>query len=238
MIQNYSSLNNRNALITGGSSGIGLATAHALSENKVKVVIADIKMPEMEEPGIWFLKADISSPVDISLLHQRVKSAIGVPDILICNAGRGIHEKLSEGDPEKWAEIIEINFLGALRIIRSFLPDMIKEKKGDVVFISSVSAKKAYEWGGVYAATKTAVAMIAETLRLEVQPDIRITTVFPGVVNTGFFTNMMGGSVSQEKMGMTGLSPDDVANAVVYAVSRPKEVAINELVVRPTWQQF
>ncbi|MBA3899702.1 MAG: SDR family oxidoreductase [Bacteroidetes bacterium] len=228
----------RKAVITGGSSGIGLATAELFSSLNIKVVSADLKPPGNPSPGIYHFNVDVSRPEDINMLYKNVVELVGHPDILICNAGKGIHEKLSEGDPEKWAGIIETNLMGALRVIRAFVPDMIKNGSGDVVFISSVSAEKPYEWGGVYSATKIALEAIAESLRLEVQPSIRVTTIVPGVVDTAFFKNMIGGPNSLDEIGYGALNAAEVADAIVYAISRPKGVAMNKMVIRPAAQPF
>jgi NADP-dependent 3-hydroxy acid dehydrogenase YdfG len=231
-------INDRRALITGGSSGIGLATANMFSALNIKIVSADIRDPEKPEKGIYYFNIDVTSPEQINSLYHNVMNQIGSPDILICNAGIGIYERLSEGDPEKWARVIEVNLMGVLRIIRAFLPDMIKSKSGDVVLISSVAAEKRFEWGGVYSATKSAIESIAETLRLEVQPEIRVTTIVPGIVDTDFFKNMIGGNQSPKEIGWGSLDPIDVADAIVYAISRPKGIALNRLVIRPSAQPF
>jgi NADP-dependent 3-hydroxy acid dehydrogenase YdfG len=228
----------RKAVITGASSGIGLATVKAFQSKKIKVFSADIRDPEHVSAGIFHLNTDITKPEDIQRLYTRVNETIGSPDILICNAGRGIHERLSEGDPNKWASVIEINLMGALRVIRAFLPDMIKNQSGDVVFISSVSSQKPYEYGGIYSATKTALEAVAESLRLEVQPQVRVTTIVPGVVNTSFFENIIGGEHSPESLGWGALQPEDVADAIVYAISRPKNMALNKIILRPAAQPF
>src|SRR5690606_24722264 len=178
----------------------------------------DIKAPEITVQGTHFFNIDITKGDQIDLLYQNVLEVIGAPDILICNAGQGIHERLSEGDPELWLKIINLNVCGALRIVRSFLPDMLKRGFGDIVFVSSVSSKQAYEGGAVYSASKAALDMIAETLRLEVQPHIRVTTISPGVVDTGFFKNIIHGTQTPESIGWGAIAPDDVADAIFYAI--------------------
>jgi NADP-dependent 3-hydroxy acid dehydrogenase YdfG len=89
-----------------------------------------------------------------SSLYHPVTNTYGIPKILISNAGQGIHEKLLEGDPEKWAKVIEINLLGALRFVRAFVPDRLDRKSGSVFFISSTAAPRPYEYGAIYAASK------------------------------------------------------------------------------------
>src|SRR5690606_600450 len=114
------------ALIPGGSSGIGNSLVKKFSEAKLRTAFADIKAPEITVQGTHFFNIDITKGDQIDLLYQNVIEVIGAPDILICNAGQGIHERLSEGDPELWLKIINLNVCGALRIVRSFLPDMLK----------------------------------------------------------------------------------------------------------------
>jgi NADP-dependent 3-hydroxy acid dehydrogenase YdfG len=229
-------ISNKKAVVTGGSSGIGLATASALSNLNVKVVSADLKEPDEGPSGIYHFNVDVSDQSQVDSLFHNTIQTIGVPDILICNAGKGIHEKLSEGDPEKWGRIVEVNLMGALRVIRAFVPGMLERGSGDVVFVSSVAANKPYAWGGVYSATKAALEAVAETLRQEVLPKVRVTTIVPGVVDSAFFRNMVGGGHDPDTIGWGALSPDDVADAVVYAVTRPKGVSLNRMVIRPSAQ--
>jgi NADP-dependent 3-hydroxy acid dehydrogenase YdfG len=227
------------ALVSGGGTGIGFSIARKLSYEGIETIIADIHPPQETIPSnIHFIKCDVSNGRDIDRLYMMAKDGIGLPDILICNAGRGIHERLAEGDPEKWRVAIDVNLMGTLRCIRSFVPEMIKNKEGDVVFISSVSANQPYEYGGIYAATKSAIEVISETLRLETMPDIRVVTVAPGTTGTGFFNNMISGYQSLEEMGYQALSPDAIAELVWYAINKPKEISINKIIVRPTPQAF
>jgi NADP-dependent 3-hydroxy acid dehydrogenase YdfG len=229
----------RTALITGGCSGIGLAIAKKMANEGLLVIIADIKPPKETISGnIHYIQCDISSGSNVDSLYGQISNSFRLPDILVCNAGRGIHERLAEGDPEKWKIAFDVNVMGTLRCIRSFVPDMIKNKNGDVVFISSVSANQPYEYGGIYAATKSSLEVIAETLRIETLPDLRVTIIAPGTTKTGFFTNLISGYQSVDDMGFEAISPNDIAESVWYAIDKPKGISINKIIVRPTGQIF
>ncbi|CAN5564162.1 SDR family oxidoreductase [soil metagenome] len=227
---------NRTALITGGSSGIGKSLVKKLSQEKITTGFVDIVSPESVLDNSFFFEHDISKPDQVQKLYENLVNKIGLPDIIICNAGRGIQETLKDGDPEKWIRIFEINVFGALRIIRAFLPQMLEKERGDIVFISSVSSKHPYPGGAIYAATKASIDVIAETLRLEVQPDIRVTTISPGVVNTDFFKNIVHGSQTPESIGWGYLEPEDIADAIFYAINKPHNVAMNNIIIRPVAQ--
>ena len=228
----------RIALVTGGSSGIGKAIAQKLSSEGIKVIVADVNEdPEMASK-IEFRKCDISKGKDVDDLYSWTTENIGHPNYLILNAGQGIQEKLTEGDPEKWKNILDINILGALRCIRAFTPNMTSQKSGNVVFISSVSANQPHPYGGVYAASKTALEVIAETLRLETLPHINVTVVSPGIVDTAFYKHQVSGNNSVEEMGMGAISPEEIADDVWYALNKKKGTSINKIITRPTLQDF
>lgn len=237
--QHEKQLTKKIALVTGGAAGIGFACAQRLAQAGCRVVIADIKKPLIEEGNLQFRETDITSATAIDALYDWMNKQHAVPDILICNAGRGISEQLAEGDPEKWHSIFQLNVMGHLRVIRSYLPQMLQKKNTpDILFISSVAARKPYPWGGIYSASKAALQAIAETLRLEVQPKIRVSSVLPGVVDTPFFKNSLGNQQSVEDLGWGALLPEQIADAVHYIVTRPEGVAINELSIRPAAQPF
>lgn len=230
---------NKIALVTGGASGIGLACAQRFAKEGARVIVADIQQPETEAENIYFKETDITAAASIDELYGWISRNDLIPDIIISNAGRGISEKLAEGDPEKWQSIFQLNVMGHLRIIRSYLPQMLKKKcSSDVLFISSVAARKPHPWGGIYSASKAALQALAETLRLEVQPKIRVSTILPGVVDTNFFENTIGGNQSVEDMGWGALQPEQIADAAYYILTRPEGVAINELTIRPVAQPF
>ena len=232
-------LRHKNALVTGGSGGIGLAIASSLFENGINTVIADIKDPAVSDSSIVYHHTDVTSADSVAGLYSFLNEQNKVPDLIVCNAGRGIVERLAEGDPEKWHSIFNLNVMGHLRIIRSWLPQMLeKETSSDIVFISSVAARKPYTWGGIYSSSKAALQAIAETLRLEVQPKIRVSTILPGIVDTDFFENMIGGNQSAYDNGWGALKASEIADAVMYIISRPSGVAVNELTIRPAAQPF
>lgn len=151
---------------------------------------------------------------------------------------RASTRKLTEGDPEKWRQVIDTNLLGVLRLVRAFVPGMLEQGRGDVVFLSSVSARQTYPYGGVYAATKAALEVVAATLRQEVLPTVRVTVIAPGVTDTPFFSHTISGFHTVQDIGFGALSADDVARAVLYALRQPPRVSVNELTLRPTAQPF
>lgn len=226
------------ALVTGGRSGIGKAISEKLNAEGIRVIVADIAAKDTEEERILYRKCDISNAEDIDGLYEWISNQHGHPDFLILNAGQGIREKLTEGDPEKWQKIIHTNLMGPLRCIRAFTPAMLEKKHGNVVFISSVSANQPHPYGGVYSATKTALEVVAETLRQETLPYLNITVVSPGIVETEFFKNEISGGMSIEEMGMGAISPKEIAEDVWYALNKKEGTSINKIITRPVLQNF
>jgi NADP-dependent 3-hydroxy acid dehydrogenase YdfG len=230
----YSNL--RKAIITGGSSGIGKSLVNRFCSENIKTAYADIVAPQEKIEGSLFFQINLAEPDQVRNFIDSINFKIGTPDILVCNAGKGIHQFLKDGNPDIWEEIFKINVFGTLRIIRGFLPSMVEKGKGDIVLISSVSSKHPYPCGAIYAATKAALDIIAETLRLETQPVIRVINVAPGVVDTNFFNNIIDGNQTPESIGWGALEPDDIADAIYYAISKPHNIAINNIVIRPIAQ--
>lgn len=222
-------------VITGGSSGIGKAIVEKLGQQNYIVINADICAPDAGDK-VYYVPCDITKGSDIDHLYRLVLDNYGIPDILISNAGQGIHEKITEGDPQKWAKVIDINLMGALRFVRAFLPVMLKEETGTVLFISSTAAKQPYAYGGIYSASKAALNMVAKTLQLEVASKLRVGLISPGVVDTPFFKNMISGHHTVTDIGWGSVSPQQIAEIISHTLLLPPSVNLPEITVTPTAQ--
>lgn len=223
------------AVVTGGSSGIGKAISQKLAQQDYEVINADIRSDESSNPA-HYLRCDVTAPSDIHNLYNFVMGKFGVPDVLVSNAGQGIHEKITEGDPEKWARIIEINLVGALRFVRAFLPDMLQNPQGSIFFISSTAARQPYPYGGIYSSSKAALNMVAKTLQLEVEGKLKVSVVAPGVVDTAFFENMVSGHHTIADIGWGSVSPEQIAELISQALLLPPSVNLSEITITPTAQ--
>lgn len=234
-ITNKENHEKRKIFISGGSSGIGKSLVKICAGQGWEVATADQQQFNFEEE-VHFIQADLTQKASATHIREKLDALDFQPDVLVFNAGRGIHQALAEGDPDQWEYIIQLNLMSVLRLLRAFLPGMLRQGGGDVVFVTSVSARTTYPYGGIYAATKAALEMIAETLRLEQQPHIRVTRVLPGVVNTSFFDHMIDGGQTPESIGWGALQPDDVAQTIFHAITQARDVALNEIVIRPRAQ--
>lgn len=231
-------LTSKIAIITGGSHGIGSAVANKLKQEGIQVIIADIRSPEIRQEEIIFRKCDTTRSDEIDALFKWVQEHFGLPDILILSAGQGVKERLTEGDPEKWQEVINVNLMGPLRFIRSFVPSMLEKRSGHVIFLSSVSANQPHEYGGVYSASKSALEVVAETLRLETLPHLKVTVVSPGIVDTSFFQHQFSDNSGVLEMGMGSISPEEIAEDIWYALNKSSGSSINKIISRPIKQGF
>jgi 3-hydroxy acid dehydrogenase/malonic semialdehyde reductase len=243
------SLENKIVLITGASSGIGADSARLFAGQKAKLILAARRTEKLAA-----LKKELSALTDVHTLtldvrdYQAMQSALEqLPtewqsiDILLNNAGvsRGL-AKISEGNIEHWKEMIDTNLYGFLYTLRAVLPGMVARQKGHVINVGSISGREVYPGGSVYCATKSAVHSITKTLRLEcLGTPIRVTEIAPGAVETEFSIVRYDGDVERAKEtyeGMTPLSGNDVARAVLFAASSDPEVNISELVLMSTDQ--
>ena len=241
------SLSNKIVLVTGASSGIGEATARKFSENGARLILAARRQDRLKR-----LADDLKTDCHIMNLNVRnrteVEEAIGgLPeawrpiDILVNNAGlsRGLW-KLHEGEYSGWEDMIDTNIKGLLYVSRTVIPGMVERGRGHIVNIGSIAGHEVYPNGNVYCATKHAVDALTKGMRLDlVDTPIRVTTIDPGMVETEFSEVRFYGDKERSRTvyeGFQPLSGDDIADAIVWAASRPAHVQIAEMIVLPTAQ--
>lgn len=230
-------LSGKRALITGASSGIGMACARALHGAGAHLVLCARRSDRLQQ-----LSGDLGSSRALTLdvtdssAVQRELAGMEI-DILINNAGLALGvDKLSVGDPQEWQRVIDTNIMGVLNTTRALLPGMLARGRGDVLMLGSVAGRQVYPGGGVYCASKHGVRAIYEALRLEhVGSGVRFSTVDPGMVtNTEFSQVRLRGDDARVKavyQGVDPLQPEDVAEAVLWVLTRPAHVNVGELVL-------
>jgi NADP-dependent 3-hydroxy acid dehydrogenase YdfG len=221
-------------LITGASSGIGAATARhaaaanhrvvlaARSEEKLRSLVAELGGGDDRALA---QRCDVTRWPDQEALVAATLERFGRLDAVFANAGFGAARGFLKGDPDQWREMVLTNVLGVAYTIRATLP-ALKETKGHLLITSSVAGRRALP-GSLYSATKHAATAMGEALRQELNgTGVRVTVIEPGMVDTPFFDNPV----------QNALEPDDIARAVMYAITQPPHVDVNEILVRPTAQ--
>lgn len=231
----------RVAVVTGASSGIGAATAERLAREGFDVVVGARRADRLEEvaerSGGRAEILDVTDPGSV----ERFVSTLEGADVLVNNAGGAVGmEPIAEISDEDIATMWATNVGGLVRMTRSLLPLLEASGNGHIVNIGSIAGFETYPGGGGYTAAKHAVRAITRTLRIELlgRP-IRVTEIAPGLVATEFSTVRFRGDsnkASEVYRGMTPLAPDDVADCVAWAVTRPPHVDIDEIVIRPVAQ--
>ncbi|HXS47906.1 MAG TPA: SDR family NAD(P)-dependent oxidoreductase [Solirubrobacterales bacterium] len=228
----------RTAVITGGSSGIGAATARALAADGFKVILGARRLDRLEEVaaevGGEAIALDVADPESVEEFAARVPDC----DVLVNNAG-GAHglEPLGEADEDKWRTMYEANVLGTMRMTQALLPRLVESGDGHIVAITSIAGFEAYRGGAGYVAAKHAQRSTLRVLRLELLGEpVRVTEIAPGMVETEFSLVRFGGdeeAARQVYEGMVPLSAEDVAECIRWALAQPSHVNIDEIVVRP-----
>jgi NADP-dependent 3-hydroxy acid dehydrogenase YdfG len=221
-------------VITGASTGIGAATARHAAGAGYRVVVAARSVDKLEalakelggDGRALAIRCEVAEWSNQEALAQRTLEAFGRIDVVFANAGFGARRGFLEETPEFWRSMVLTNVLGPALTVRATLA-AVKETRGHILLTSSVAGRRAIA-GSLYAATKWAVTGMGEALRLELNgTGVRVTLIEPGLVDTPFF---------DEKPIEEALEPDDIARAVMFAVSQPPHVDVNEILVRPTAQ--
>jgi hypothetical protein len=240
------------ALITGATSGIGYATAVLLAKNNFDIIITGRRtdllanthdeIKKCSDADVCTLNFDIRNHKKVVESVKALKGKWTKIDVLVNNAGLAsgldfIHEGKIKED---WERMIDTNLKGLLYITREITPMMVRRKTGHIVNISSIAGREVYEKGNVYCATKHAVEALTKGMRIDlVKHNIKVTSVAPGMVETEFSIVRFHGDTQKANKVYEGFKPlcaDDIADTILYIVTRPSHVCINEILIMPTAQ--
>ena len=239
------------AIITGASSGIGYATALALSKAGAKVAIGARRVDRLEELAkkisadgveVFYQKLDVTQRSECENFAKAVLEKWGSIDILVNNAGLMPLSLFKSLKVDEWDRMIDVNIKGVLYCTGSVILHMKEKKSGHIVNLSSVAGRTVFPTGTVYCATKHAITAFSEGLRQEfsARSNIRVTSIEPGVVATELTDTITDESLQgfiENAKKMETLQAGDIANAILYAVESPSHVNVNEVLIRPTTQE-
>jgi len=239
------SLSGKIAIVTGASSGIGRAVAYELADNGVKMVLtvrtadrlealaADLKSESLVVP------ADMTSPKDIRKIVERAIARFGRIDILLANAGIYISGDVIDGEPDAWDQLISTNVTGVFRLVHAALPYLLAQKSGDILVTSSISGHQAIHWEPIYSASKHAIQSFVHGLRRQLLPSgVRVGAIAPGMVLNELWRITDPAEIDRKIAQGGGLRSEDVAEAIVFMLTRPQNVTIRDLVMLPRAQDL
>lgn len=239
------------ALITGATSGFGRAIALKLAEHGWNVIITGRRSERLEslekeitsvyETKVFSLNFDIRNRNEVHLAIASLPHDWKTIDLLVNNAGlaSGLNP-IQDGDINDWDLMIDTNVKGLLYVSKEIMPGMVERKKGHIVNIGSIAGKEAYAKGNVYCATKHAVDALSKSMRIDMLPyGIKVTAINPGAAETEFSIVRFKGDekkANQVYQGYEPLKPEDIAEVVYFAVSRPAHVVLNDIIITPLAQ--
>ncbi|MGB3344760.1 MAG: SDR family NAD(P)-dependent oxidoreductase [Aequorivita sp.] len=237
-------MKNQTILITGATSGIGMATAKLVAKNGLKTIICGRREGRLKELSqelsnyteVHTLNFDIRNRKEVFAAIESLPSDFSNIDILINNAGNAHGmDTIDEGNPDDWDAMFDINVKGLLYVTKAILPNMIRRKSGHIINIGSTAGKEVYPKGNVYCASKHAVDALNQGMRIDLNgKGIKVGAINPGLVETEFSeVRFKGDTERAEKVyqGFTPLKPEDVADIIWFAVTRPPHVNIADLTV-------
>jgi len=234
----------RVAVVTGASSGIGAATAKALARNGFRVVGGARRVERMRKAlgeGGVALELDVTRRESVDAFVEELGRRFRHIDVLVNNAGGALGlTPVDQSNDDDWIRMWETNVLGLMYMTRGCLPLLRRARHGHIVNLGSIAGFETYKGGAGYTAVKHAVRAISRTLRLELNGEpIRVTEIAPGLVETDFSMVRFHGDRQAAKAVYAGLKPltaDDIADCILFAVTRPPHVDIDEMVIRPVAQ--
>lgn len=234
------SLRGKTALVTGASSGIGRATARLLAKEGARLAISARSTEKLRTlaaelgPETVIVVADMIRPADVDRMVGEAIAGLGHLDILFANAGIYITGDVAEQDPDAWDEMLTVNINAVFRAVRAALPHMRSRRGGDIVVTSSIAGHEALPMEPVYSASKHAVNAFVYGLRRQLIPDnILVGAVAPGTVLNELWGITAESEIARQVAERTGIRSEDVADAVLYMLTRPPHVTIRDIVIMP-----
>jgi ribitol 2-dehydrogenase len=239
-------LDGKVALVTGASSGIGRATAHALGPLGVKQMLTgrseerlQALAAELKRDNVALFPADLADPAQVDRLVPETVRRFGRIDIVLANAGIYLAGDIKDGDPDAWDRLITTNVSSVFRLVRSALPYLVGQGSGDILVTSSISGHQAIHWEPIYSASKHAVQSFVHGVRRQLlTTGVRVGAVAPGLVLNELWGISDPAEIEQKANAGAGLRSEDVAEAIVFMLTRPRNVTIRDLVMLPRAQDL
>lgn len=232
-------------IITGASSGIGAASARALARIGCKLTLAARSADKLAAlaaeigPAALAIPTDITVSTDVVRMVEETVAHFGRVDVLFANAGIYIPGKVAEGDPDAWANLMNVNVDGVLRSVHAVLPHMMAQRSGDILVTSSISGFIDIDWEPVYSASKHAIQGFVHTLRRQVAPhNIRVMAIAPGMVANELWGFYDAAEIDKKVAEHACLRSEDVVEVVIFMLAQPPHVTIRDLVMLPQNQDL
>jgi ribitol 2-dehydrogenase len=238
-------LSSKVVLVTGASSGIGRAMAKTLAAEGMKLALVGRSAERLDAVAAQIggdalaLAADLTKAGEVDRVVKETIRRFGRVDILLANAGLYIPGDVADGNPDAWDELLSINVNSVFRLVHAVLPGMIERRAGHILVTSSISGHQALHWEPVYSASKHAIQSFVHGLRRQVAPhNIRVGAIAPGVVLNELWGYTDPAAIEAKVESREGLRSEDVADAVLYMLTRPANVTIRDLVILPQNQDI
>ena len=234
------SMKGKVAAITGAASGIGLACARALIAQGAKVVLIDRAEERLTRlcaelgPNAMPVTMDLLQPAQVATLLARILECAGGLDIFHANAGAYVGGDVVAGNPDEWDRVLNLNINAAFRSVHAVLPHMVAQKSGDIIFTSSIAGIVPVVWEPIYTASKFAVQAFVHTTRRQLaKHGVRVGAVAPGPVVTALLDDWPKAKMDEALAAGSLMQPEEVADAVLFMLTRPRNVTIRDLVILP-----
>ena len=229
------------AAVTGGASGIGLACARAMLEAGARVALVDRAADQLQAvcaelgPEAFPIVTDLLEPESVAGMVPRIIERAGQLDIFHANAGAYVGGAVAEGDPDVWDRVLNLNINAAFRSIRAVLPHMMTRKTGDIIVTSSIAGVVPVVWEPIYTASKFAVQAFVHTTRRQLAPHgIRVGAVLPGPVVTALLDDWPKEKMDEALANGSLMQPVEVSDAVIFMLTRQRNVTVRDLVILPS----